>query len=379
METTTLGRGGPVVSRAGLGLMGMSGIYGQADDQESIATIHAAAGRRDHAARHRRLLRHGPQRAAAARRAAPRGPPGERVHPGEVRRAAGPVRRLRRARRQPGRGEELAGLHADQARHRLRRPVPAGQAGPAGADRGDRRGHRRDGPGRIRPAHRAVRGGGGDHPPGARGPPDRRAADRVLADEPRHRGGDPARRAGARHQRHRLRHLVPRPAEQRHRPAGAGRPAHPLPPVLRREPRAEPGAARRARGDRRTARGDRRPAGHRLGGLARRGHHPADRDQAPGPAGRGAQGARPDAERGRPGRDRGRRAAPPRSPGTGTPRPRSPPSTASARTGTRRPAHAAGRARRPWPGRAPGIAWPSWRSRCSWCRTRWPAATPPPG
>src|SRR5579862_1054012 len=42
METTTLGRGGPVVSRAGLGLMGMSGIYGQADDKESIATIHAA-------------------------------------------------------------------------------------------------------------------------------------------------------------------------------------------------------------------------------------------------------------------------------------------------------------------------------------------------
>jgi len=42
METTTLGRGGPVVSRAGLGLMGMSGIYGQADDRESIATIRAA-------------------------------------------------------------------------------------------------------------------------------------------------------------------------------------------------------------------------------------------------------------------------------------------------------------------------------------------------
>jgi aryl-alcohol dehydrogenase-like predicted oxidoreductase len=42
METTTLGRGGPVVSRAGLGLMGMSGVYGQADDQESIATIRAA-------------------------------------------------------------------------------------------------------------------------------------------------------------------------------------------------------------------------------------------------------------------------------------------------------------------------------------------------
>jgi aryl-alcohol dehydrogenase-like predicted oxidoreductase len=43
MQTTTLGRGGPAVSRAGLGLMGMSGIYGEADDQESLATIQAAA------------------------------------------------------------------------------------------------------------------------------------------------------------------------------------------------------------------------------------------------------------------------------------------------------------------------------------------------
>ncbi len=42
LQTTTLGRGGPVVSRAGLGLMGMSGIYGPADDAESIATIRAA-------------------------------------------------------------------------------------------------------------------------------------------------------------------------------------------------------------------------------------------------------------------------------------------------------------------------------------------------
>src|SRR6202050_4606431 len=42
METTTLGRGGPVVSRAGLGLMALRGIYGPADDHESLATIHAA-------------------------------------------------------------------------------------------------------------------------------------------------------------------------------------------------------------------------------------------------------------------------------------------------------------------------------------------------
>src|SRR6201994_3585821 len=37
-----LGAIGPEVSRLGLGCMGMSGMYGQADDQESIATIHAA-------------------------------------------------------------------------------------------------------------------------------------------------------------------------------------------------------------------------------------------------------------------------------------------------------------------------------------------------
>ena len=42
MRMTTLGRGGPEVSRAGLGLMGMSGIYGPADDAESVATIRAA-------------------------------------------------------------------------------------------------------------------------------------------------------------------------------------------------------------------------------------------------------------------------------------------------------------------------------------------------
>jgi aryl-alcohol dehydrogenase-like predicted oxidoreductase len=42
VQMTTLGQGGPRVSRAGLGLMGMSGIYGTADDAESVATIRAA-------------------------------------------------------------------------------------------------------------------------------------------------------------------------------------------------------------------------------------------------------------------------------------------------------------------------------------------------
>ena len=40
--TRTLGASGPQVSALGLGLMGMSGMYGPADESESIATIHAA-------------------------------------------------------------------------------------------------------------------------------------------------------------------------------------------------------------------------------------------------------------------------------------------------------------------------------------------------
>lgn len=42
MLTRTLGRTGPAVSALGLGLMGMSDLYGPADEAESIATIHAA-------------------------------------------------------------------------------------------------------------------------------------------------------------------------------------------------------------------------------------------------------------------------------------------------------------------------------------------------
>jgi len=42
MRTISLGHAGPEVPVLGLGLMGMSGTYGPADDRESIATIHAA-------------------------------------------------------------------------------------------------------------------------------------------------------------------------------------------------------------------------------------------------------------------------------------------------------------------------------------------------
>ncbi|MDG4779620.1 aldo/keto reductase [Micromonospora sp. WMMD961] len=42
MNTRTLGATGPTVSALGLGLMGMSDLYGASDEAESIATIHAA-------------------------------------------------------------------------------------------------------------------------------------------------------------------------------------------------------------------------------------------------------------------------------------------------------------------------------------------------
>jgi aryl-alcohol dehydrogenase-like predicted oxidoreductase len=42
MEMRPLGKNGPSVSQVGLGCMGMSDVYGPADEKESVATIHAA-------------------------------------------------------------------------------------------------------------------------------------------------------------------------------------------------------------------------------------------------------------------------------------------------------------------------------------------------
>ena len=157
MITRSPGASGPRVGAIGLGCMGMSDLYGPADEAESIATIHAALDAGVtlldtgdfYGMGHNELL----MREALRGRDRDR-----RRDQRQVRRAARPRRRLVVGDRRPaGRREELPRLHAAPPRHRLRRRLPPGAGRPGRADRGDRRRHRRDGEGRLRPPRRACR------------------------------------------------------------------------------------------------------------------------------------------------------------------------------------------------------------------------------
>ena len=148
VQLTELGRGGPQVSRLGLGLMGMSGVYGPADEAESMATIRAAldagitlldTGDFYGMGHNELLLRD-------ALRGADRSGVFIQVKFGGQRDPRGAFIGHDS---QPGRGEELAGVHAHQARHGLRRPLSASPAGPPRSDRRHRRRDRRDDPGRV--------------------------------------------------------------------------------------------------------------------------------------------------------------------------------------------------------------------------------------
>ena len=138
MEKRTLGKSGIKVSAVGLGLMSMSGIYGNANDEESIRVIHHALEQGHQPPRLLRHVRLGPQR-DAARASALKGGWRERrdrrhqVRPGEARRRQAGRRRPARIRDAGVRGEPEA------PRHRRDRPLLPAPRRPERADRGDRR------------------------------------------------------------------------------------------------------------------------------------------------------------------------------------------------------------------------------------------------
>ena len=151
----TLGNNGPSVSDIGLGCMGMSDLYGPADETESIATIHAAldAGLTlldtgdYYGMGHNELLIRD-----ALKRAEPR-PGGDQR---EVRRAARPEGELAGHRRPTCRREELPCLHAATARNGLGRHLSSWTRRSRCADRGHGGRHGGDGQGRLRQAHWPV-------------------------------------------------------------------------------------------------------------------------------------------------------------------------------------------------------------------------------
>ena len=302
MDTRALGKVGPRVSAVGLGCMGMSDLYGPADRAESLATIHAASTRR-HAPRHRRLLRHRPQRAAP--REALAGRPRDAFVLSVKFGALRDVRGIGPGRRSPGRGQELPRLHAAAAGHRPRRRLPPHARRPGGPDRGDGRRHRGDGEGRAtcgtsaspRWAPPTIRRADAVHPISdlqieyslvSRGiedeilPTTRELGIAITAYGVLSRGllsGHWSKERALAEGR------LPRPG---------------CPRFEGDEPRAQPRPRRGAGGARARERDDDRRPGHRVGPLAGRGRRPPRRREAARPARRVAARARGSAHRGRP-------------------------------------------------------------------------------
>ena len=222
-ETIALGRQGLVVSRQGLGCMGMSEFYGPRDDEESIATIHRAldlgitlldtadiygpftneelvgraiAGRRDEVVL---ATKFGIVRDPANPSA--RGVDGR---PEYVRRSCeASLRRL---------GVDHIDLYYQ---HRVDPDTPIEETVGAMAELVAAGKVRYLGLSEAAPA---------DHPPGARRAPDLRPADRVLHLGPGARGRGAARRPRAGHRVRRLQPAGPRLPDRRGAHVGRARP-----------------------------------------------------------------------------------------------------------------------------------------------------------
>ena len=197
MNERVLGKDGLRVSAIGLGCMGMSEFYDpkQMNDEESIRVIHRYLDAGGNFLDTADMYGIGPQRGPGRqgdRRPSRRGRAGH-----EVRQRPRPERRVPRRSRRSAVRQGLLRRQPQAAGRGRDRPVLPAPGRSQDADRGDRRGDGRAREGGKGALPRAVGGGAGDHPPGGEGPPDRGAADGVLALEPRCRSRDPADGAGS--------------------------------------------------------------------------------------------------------------------------------------------------------------------------------------
>ncbi len=195
-----------------------------------------------------RLPRHGrrvrPVHQRAARRPRHQGTAGRGCGGHQIRQRAGGGRLVPRHQR-PARlhppGVRRIAQAARRGPHRSLLPAPGGPLGP---DRGDGRRDGRAGAGGQGQASRAERSVRANHPSRGARAPDHRAADGVLALDPRPRGRDPAHLPRA---RYRLRCLQPARPRVPHRPVPLARRS----PTRRLPPHSRPGS--RARTSRRTS------------------------------------------------------------------------------------------------------------------------------